>query len=270
MFRAQAARITILAITLLIFGSGQGWSQLRQAVIQVPNQDDPFAGYHNALSSAADDLLAATAQPLEEAAVAPEMTKDSFVWDALGLGDRQGRKLSLSRLQALRPLVEPILRKEGVPTELTAVVLVESGGQPMALSPKGARGLWQLMPDTARRYGLIVSDSKDERLDLEKATWAATQYLRDLYEMFGDWRLALAAYNAGEETVSRAIARFGSREFDVLSLKHALPDETRKYVPAVLAGMSLIDGTSLPAVGNQGGFRNGSLVYAATDWESSR
>jgi membrane-bound lytic murein transglycosylase D len=83
--------------------------------------------------------------------------------------------------------------------------------------------------------------------------------------MFGDWRLTLAAYNAGEEAVSRAIARFGSREFDVLSLKRALPGETRKYVPAVLAAMSLIGGTDLPAGRDQAGLSNNSSVYAAMD-----
>jgi soluble lytic murein transglycosylase-like protein len=265
MFRVKAARTAILASILLILASGQSWSQLQRAVAQAPSQDDPFAGYHNALSSAADDLLAATAQRQEAQAIAPDMPKDAFVWDASGLGDPQARNWSLARIQALRPLLDPILREAGVPTELAAVVLVESGGRPMALSPKGARGLWQLMPDTARRYGLIVSDSKDERLDPEKATRAATRYLRDLHEMFGDWRLTLAAYNAGEEAVSRAIARFGSREFDLLSLKHALPEETRKYVPAVLAEMELTNSVSRLSLGSQAGSRNKALVYAAME-----
>jgi soluble lytic murein transglycosylase-like protein len=225
--------------------------------------NDPFASENRSLGAAADRLLAAPAQRREETAVASDETQNGSLWNASAPQSMQSRNSSLSRLEAMKPVLDPILRKEGVPTELAAVMLVESGGRPMALSPKGARGLWQLMPETARRYGLVVSDAKDERVDPEKATWAATQYLRDLYEMFGDWRLALAAYNAGEEAVSRAIARIGSREFSVLSLKHALPDETRKYVPAVMAEMGWISNAGLPGVSNQaGGLKKSSPVYA--------
>jgi len=101
----------------------------------------------------------------------------------------------------------------------------------MALSPKGARGVWQLMPETARRYGLAVSDVLDERLDVEKSTRAAALYFRDLYQQFGEWQLAFAAYNAGEQAVGRAVARAGQRDFT--SVRDALSSETRNYVPAV-------------------------------------
>ena len=134
-----------------------------------------------------------------------------------------------------------------------------------ALCPAGARGLWQLMPDTARRYGLIVSESRDERLDPEKATWAATQYLRDLHEIFGDWRLALAAYNAGEDAIARAISRSGSREFDVLSLKRAIPEETRNYVPAVMAAMRKFGDPKVLAGLTEVVRRDTSRVYASMD-----
>ena len=96
---------------------------------------------------------------------------------------------------------------------MLAVVLVESGGRMSALSPKGARGLGQSMPDTARSYGLAVTADRDERIEAMKATRAAARYLRDLHQRFGDWRLAFAAYNAGEQAVERAVAKSGFQDF---------------------------------------------------------
>jgi membrane-bound lytic murein transglycosylase D len=128
-----------------------------------------------------------------------------------------------------------ILRAHGLPEELIAVVAVESGFRPSVLSPKGARGLWQLMPETARRYGLAVGREADERLDPLKSTHAAARYLSDLYAQFADWPLALAAYNAGEQRVERALSRMGARDFWTLARHAALPKETRAYVPAVLS-----------------------------------
>jgi membrane-bound lytic murein transglycosylase D len=144
------------------------------------------------------------------------------------------------RLNLLRPVVEPILRRHGIPAELAAVILVESGGHLDALSPKGARGLWQLMPDTARRYGLRVDEIRDDRLDLSSATDAAARYLHDLYAEFGDWKLALAAYNTGEGNVGSAILKAHSQDFDQLTSLRMLPLETRNYVPRVFAAARLI------------------------------
>jgi soluble lytic murein transglycosylase-like protein len=127
-----------------------------------------------------------------------------------------------------------LLQEQGLPSGLTSVVAVESAFDPRALSPKGARGLWQLMPATARRYGLSVEPSSDERLDPAKSTRAAASYLKDLYAQFQDWPLALAAYNAGEDRVAKALSRTGARDFWTLRRRGALPQETLKYVPAVL------------------------------------
>ena len=129
--------------------------------------------------------------------------------------------------------VERIFREEGLPLELLTVARVESNFDPSALSPKGARGLWQFMPATARRYGLRVDALRDDRLDGEKSTRAAARYLGDLYAQFKDWPLALAAYNAGEDRVQRAIERAGSADFWALSNGRQLPRETRAYVPSI-------------------------------------
>lgn len=147
---------------------------------------------------------------------------------------------ALVRLNQYRPSLEPILLVEGVPADLVAVVLIESAARPAAQSPRGARGLWQFVPTTARRYGLSITPYTDERLDIEKSTHAAARFLRDLYDRFGDWSLALAAYNGGEQAVRRAMERVGTQDFSTISSKNLLPAETRNYVPAVRAAMKLL------------------------------
>lgn len=133
-------------------------------------------------------------------------------------------------------VVPSAIRASGLPFELLmSVVSVESSGNPRALSNKGALGLWQLMPDTARRFGLTVTPNIDHRLDPGISTRAALQYLTKLYRRFGDWRLTLAAYNAGEGAVERAIRHGNTREFHQLARQKLLPLETREYVTTVLS-----------------------------------
>jgi soluble lytic murein transglycosylase-like protein len=175
--------------------------------------------------------IAAEQMALNPAPSPPEAKRG---WPGLS-ATRTAPRIALARYNSYRDILTRILIEEKLPLEVLSVALVESGFNPLALSPKGARGIWQLMPDTARRYGLTVAPGDDHRTHPERATRAAARYLQDLYRMFGDWELALAAYNAGEGRVQQAIERAGVRDFNELSRRKLLPLETRNYVPAVLA-----------------------------------
>jgi membrane-bound lytic murein transglycosylase D len=128
-----------------------------------------------------------------------------------------------------------ILREEGVPQDLIYLAQAESGFQPTAVSRAGARGIWQFMGARGRGYGLQRSLWVDDRQDPEKSTRAAARHLRDLYAQFGDWYLAMAAYNSGPGTVQAAVKRTGYADFWELYRRNVLPKETRNYVPIILA-----------------------------------
>lgn len=129
--------------------------------------------------------------------------------------------------------LKEIFSEERVPAQLVWLAEVESSFNPRARSPVGAAGLFQLMPGTARDLDLTVSFLRDDRLNEEKNARAAARYLRRLHERFGDWRLALAAYNAGEKRVADLLARQKVKSFDAIAAR--LPAETQMYVPKVEA-----------------------------------
>ncbi|HEX9749097.1 MAG TPA: transglycosylase SLT domain-containing protein [Methylomirabilota bacterium] len=142
----------------------------------------------------------------------------------------------LARSGRYLPMILDIFKEKGLPEELVFTAMIESGFNPVAVSRAGAKGLWQFMAPTARLYGLRVDRWLDERLDPEKSTVAAANYLLDLYAVFGSWDLAQAAYNAGEVRVQRAIQGTGTRDFWVLHRRspHLLP-ETKNFIPAIHA-----------------------------------
>lgn len=243
-WRMSLAVIVLSAAPVSMYSQGISLSQPAH-----PTGEQPFSGVDGSLASEADAILASVTQIPAAANGQAGVNKTPSA--RLAILNRpqsrtrsSGTSFATARVDLLRRAIEPILRSHGVPTDLVAVILVESGGRTDALSPKGARGLWQLMPDTARRYGLHVDDTQDDRVDLFRSTQAAAEYLHDLYTQFGDWKLALAAYNTGEANVLSAIQRAHTQDFDQLARRWMLPLETRNYVPRVLAAAPSIGQSS--------------------------
>jgi Soluble lytic murein transglycosylase and related regulatory proteins (some contain LysM/invasin domains) len=141
----------------------------------------------------------------------------------------------LRRSGRYREMISRVLREEGVPQDLIYLAQAESAFQPLALSRAGARGIWQFVPWRGNEYGLKRSWWVDERQDPEKATRAAAQHLRDLYGLFGDWYLAMAAYNCGPGNVQKGVERTGYADFWELYRRNVLPRETKNYVPIIVA-----------------------------------
>ena len=132
------------------------------------------------------------------------------------------------------PIFEEALEREGLPLELKYLPIIESALNPSAVSRAGASGLWQFMLNTGKIYGLESNSLVDERRDPIKATWAAARYLKDMYAIYQDWNLVIAAYNCGPGTINKAIRRAGGKT-DYWEIYNYLPKETRGYVPAFIA-----------------------------------
>lgn len=168
---------------------------------------------------------------------------------------RPSVSIMLGACNFYNPIFEEALESYQVPLELRNLPIIESALHPNAVSRAGAVGLWQFMIGTAKRYGLEVTSLIDERKDPVKASYAAAHMLKDLYDIFGDWSLAIAAYNCGPGNVSKAIRRSGGRK-DFWGIYQYLPAETRGYVPAFIAANYVMNyfcdhnicpvGTSLP------------------------
>ena len=144
---------------------------------------------------------------------------------------------ALGRSQAYEEMMKKILREKNLPEELFYLDLIESGFNPNASSRARASGIWQFIRKTAKRFGLKVDKWVDERRDPEKSTYAAAEYLKSLYEMFNNWDLVAASYNAGEGKVLKAMKRAKSQDFWEISQHRYLKRETRKYVPMFLAAV---------------------------------
>jgi hypothetical protein len=148
---------------------------------------------------------------------------------------RSTLKIGIERSNAYLEMARAEFRNAGVPEDLVWLAFVESVWNPRALSPAAAGGIWQFIPSTASEYGLAVESGNDERADPYKQTRVAALYLRDLYTIFGDWTLAMAAYNSGEPRVMGAIVKNGNANFWELYDKQLLPKETCHYIPKILA-----------------------------------
>ncbi len=144
---------------------------------------------------------------------------------------------ALARGGRYLPKIREVFASEGVPQDLAYVALVESAFKTGALSRAKAKGMWQFIADTGKRYGLAQDWWVDERSNPEKATRAAAKYLKELHDQFGDWNLALAAYNWGEGRVSRWMERTGAEDFWTLTESAYMPQETRNYVPMIHAAI---------------------------------
>ena len=149
-------------------------------------------------------------------------------------------KLWLKRAYRYFPLMEKILRAQGLPAELTAMTLVESALSPRATSPAQAVGYWQFIPSTAKRYGLTINDWIDERQDFQKSAVSAGKYLYKLYGDFEDWLLVMSAYNMGEKRLKGLIKKHRTKNFWRLRAKADFPKETALYVPKVLAAGRIV------------------------------
>jgi membrane-bound lytic murein transglycosylase D len=151
----------------------------------------------------------------------------------------------LRRSHKFLPSIQKTLSQNGLPQDLAYIAMIESGFANNAVSPANAVGPWQFIEDTGLRYGLKVTWWLDERRDLDKSTKAAAKYLRYLHRMFGSWYLAAAGYNTGENRIQRLVQKFNTKNFWSLSKQGALHDETKEYIPKLIAVMLIAKAPSL-------------------------
>lgn len=189
----------------------------------------------DSLAAATQARFAAQAELFDYPVV---LNRRVLTWIDVYLGTRSFTN-SLHRSGRYLPLARQIFAEEGIPQDLAFLGHVESGFRHNARSPARAVGLWQFMRGTAGDFGLRCDDQVDERLDPEKSTRACARYLKLLHDRYGDWLLALAAYNAGPGNVDRAIKKTGSRDFWEIAQRGELVNETRNFVPAILAATIL-------------------------------
>ena len=199
-----------------------------------PRAEDPF------LNSLEKDLNKTIDQPIERRRLefSKAVTENPRVRYFINQFSKSGRndlEKALARSGKYMPMIAQVLYEEGVPEELAYLALIESGFVIHSASSSGAVGLWQFVPTTARKYGLKIDSWVDERRDPLKSTRAAAAYLKDLHNYFGRWYLAIAAYNAGQGAIEKALQISGATDFWTLSAKSKLREETRNFVPKFVA-----------------------------------
>jgi len=202
------------------------------AITSLSEEEIPPASADAGLKTNAERELQAVPHDIPLTLTDPVLSFLNFFQTAKG---RAIVENGLRRAGRYSEMIRRVLAEEGMPSDLIYLAQAESAFEPQALSRAGARGLWQFMSYRGKQYGLEHSWWLDERQDPEKATRAAAHHLRDLYEMFGDWYLVMAAYNSGPGTVQHAVERTGYADFWQLYKANVLPQETRNYVPIILA-----------------------------------
>jgi|GEM_PF-1519977 len=239
------------SVTLVVAALGASGCALQPGFLRFPaGQSLPQQGM------AADEKLMLDSSSFDSSSKAPKQiyVRSSPVLPEVDLGVTPEVQAELDRFMSReRSTVTDILARgaekfgpmaevfedAGVPRELLTVAAVESGLNIRAASPAGARGMWQFMKSTARLYGLRVDRQRDDRTDFMRSTEAAAKHLRDLFILFQDWHLALAAYNAGSGAINRLVNKTGEGDFWGLARAGHLPRETKNFVPRVIA-LSLI------------------------------
>jgi membrane-bound lytic murein transglycosylase D len=199
-----------------------------------PRAEDPF------LNHLERDLNKTIDQPIERRRLefSKAVTDNPRVRYFINQFSKSGRndlEKALARSGKYMPMIAQVLHEEGVPEEIAYLALIESGFVIHSSSSSGAAGLWQFVPTTARKYGLKIDSWVDERRDPLKSTRAAAAYLKDLHSYFGRWYLAIAAYNAGQGAIEKALQSSGATDFWTLSTKSKLREETRNFVPKFVA-----------------------------------
>ena len=193
----------------------------------------------NAVTFPVDPAIKARAEvEVQKTASDLPLVMNDYVAGYINFFTSRGRNSLVSSWQRsgrYKEMIRRTLKEEGIPLDLMYLAQAESGFHPLALSRVGARGMWQFMHYTAPGYGLQRNWWVDDRQDPEKATRAAAKYLKDLYNQFGDWYLAMAAYNSGAGNVQRAVQRTGYADFWELYKRNVLPLETKNYVPIIVA-----------------------------------
>ncbi|NDV95612.1 LysM peptidoglycan-binding domain-containing protein [Dysgonomonas sp. 521] len=198
-----------------------------QSVKELPSKNDKVLTFSDSLY----------VDRLNALSVEVDLTYNPAVRDHIERYTKNGRKQVsnlLGKGEYYFPLFEEVLDKEGLPSELKYLPVIESALNPVARSRAGATGLWQFMRGTGKSYGLEINNLVDERRDPVKSTYAAVRYLKDLYRTYQDWYLVIAAYNCGPGNVNKAISRSGGKT-DYWDIYDYLPKETRRYVPAFIA-----------------------------------
>src|SRR6266567_6702929 len=219
------------SLEMVALKQGDGFTEQRSEPAPIDEANEVTFPVDPAVKAKAEAELASTRSDL------PLMINDqvaSFInyFSTKGHGTIEH---SMIRAGRYREMINRVFKEEGVPQDLIYLAEAESGFHPVALSHAGARGMWQFMASRASGYGLNRSWWVDDRQDPEKSTRAAARHLKDLYNQFGDWYLAMAAYNSGPGTVQSAVKRTGYADFWELYKRDVLPKETKNYVPIILA-----------------------------------